>query len=371
MAVYLPTFMSPYTAECRDMTQIQIFTATVNGTVITDYEVRIYNNTTNTQLYDSGKIHLTSYLFDGQILSHTIPANTLANGIELKWTLQVWQNTNTITSREVYFVSFSNPTFIMPVPPNINSKSYTFSGNYSHPQNINVKRFQMLLYDANDVLLEDSGDIYNANIQYKFQNNDFVNGSVYKVEGIIEDENGVIISTGKQVFTVYYEQPSLLIRPSAVVDNTTSAISLQWQKAIQTTGVINGTYSYIDSFAKVENRKGLFLDDSSILTFNTDIPQEFTLVYFIQFGDNIDGTICELLDGYVIGYDQTHNRFYFQNDNITDYQNVQVLTHNPYLLIITPTTFVVKEFTVYGFVKSLTIYTIEQLNMNISDLDNL
>jgi hypothetical protein len=348
----------------------QNFTAQVNGVVITDYQLKIYNNSTNVLLYDSTKITLNPYLYDKDTLSHIVPANSVLNGLELKWTLQVWSNTETVISKEVYFVSYGIPTFTLDMPEAISVKTYNFVATYNHPQNVSIKKFQFKLYDSNNNILGTSGDIYSANTKYNFKDISFINGNTYKVESIAEDINGVIVSSGIKTFTVTYPQPSLNIFPSTEIDYKTSGVKVKWGVAKQINGIINGTVSYGD-FTKYSKTKGVTISSNSNVSYYTDIPKTFTAKFFIKFSANFSGIFCELFDRYKIGYDRENLRFYFENGDILEYKEKQELTNNVYLIIITPTNFIVKEYSIYGYVESLNVYTIDQLNFGVDQLNNL
>lgn len=332
MAVYLPTFLVPSVGQSIDFTQSQNFSAQVNGLVITHYQIRIYNNSTNALLYDIGKLALSPNLYDKQILSHTVPANSVTNGLELKWTLQVWENTSTVTSREIYFKGYGNPTFSVTIPETINSKTYEFVGVYSHPQNVNIKRFQFKIYDSSNNVLENSGDIYSANTKYKPKNISFINGNTYKVEGICEDINGVIVSSGIKTFSVDYPRPSLSIVPDATVNHKTSGVIVKWSKAIQKNGTVVGTYSYVNNFISQGN-KGLLIDASSNLSYMVDIPKDFTVqvIYRPEMGFT-SGIMVELDSSYKVGYEQ--GRFYFKNNGTEVYSLPISLPSNLFMIVM-------------------------------------
>jgi hypothetical protein len=342
MAIYLPTYLSPITAESRDMTQNQIFTSVINGTFATHYQLKIYNNVNNAVLYDSTKITLSPYLYDKQILTHTVPSNSVTNGLELKWTLQVWQNTNTVTSREVYFKSYSNPTFTMTVPSIINSCTYEFIGIYTHPQNINIRRFNFKLYDVNENILSESGDIYTSNTKYVFTDISFANGVSYKVEGLVEDENGIIVSTGIQSFEVSYSPPSLIIVPTAKFDKSTSGVTLNWSKAVQNLCTVNGTVEYVNNFLKTDNH-GLHLTKGSDINYSLDIPLDFTCPFILKLETGFEGIICNLSgEGiYIFGYRE--GCFFTTINGITEYGIKRKIGSNPFLIALRPTNVYIRE----------------------------
>lgn len=331
--IYLPTNFSPKN-ETRNMSTIQIFSAQINGTICTDYQLVIKNNDTNATLYDSTKIHLTTPLYDKNILNHSIPANTITNGLNCKWILTVFENANSVTSGEVFFKTYGNPTVVLTVPSTINSQTHTFTSVYSHPQNISIKKFRYLLYDNEDYIIDESEYFYSSNLTYTFDG--FLNNNTYKSECQVIDQNDINISSGKQTFNVTYSQPSVSIIPNVNVYQDKSAMKVTWGNAVQIEGSITGTSSYINDFIKINN-KALYLDSiSSKLSYNVNIPIDCNIKFKIQFSAGFTGLFCSLgNDDYKIGYDGT--RFYFNNKGSLIYSQLMELPTEPVYINIRPT----------------------------------
>lgn len=252
MSLYISTLMTPKNSTI-DATTIQTFSAQMNGSIITAYQIKIYNNDSGTLLYDTTKITLGTPLYDGSTLNVSIPANSITNSQNCKWTLTVWDNaSNSTITGETFFKTYGTATVSMTIPSTINSQTYTAMATYSHPQNIGIKKFHFVLYDVNNNILQDSGYIFSANLTYIF--NGFINGTTYQIECIVTDQNDIIVSSGKKSFTISYSQPNVDIVPNVTVLNDSGALQVVWGQAVQLAGTISGTYSYINNFIKNNNK---------------------------------------------------------------------------------------------------------------------
>jgi len=332
--IYLSTNMIPKNSTINP-TISNIFSAVMNGSIITAYRIYIYNNDSGTLLYDSTKITLGAPLYDKSILNITLPANTITANQNCKWVLTVFDNANnSTTTGEVFFKSYGISTVSMAIPVTINSQTYTPIATYSHPQSIAIKKFKFVLYDSSNIsVLKDSGYIFSANLTYVF--NGFLNGSTYSIECIVVDQNDIISTTGKKTFTVSYSLPNLNIIPNASVFKDLSAIQLVWGQAIQIVGTPNGTYSYANNIIR-NNNKALQLDSTSNISYSINIPLKFNAKFKILFSVGFIGVFCSLGNNdYQIGYDGTH--FYFNNKGIIIYGLATTLPTIPIYVDIRPT----------------------------------
>jgi len=380
------------------MSAIQTFSAQVNGTIITDYQLIIKNNDTNAILYDSTKVHLTIPLYDKSILNHEVPLSSVENGLNCKWILLVYENITLVTSGETFFKTYGIPTVVLTVPEIIDKQIYSFLAIYSHPQNITVKKFKFVLYDINDNVITDGEYFYHSNLTYTFDG--FLNSNTYKVECIVIDQNDIVTTSEKQSFNVAYSQPNVNIIPSAMVIQDKSAIKVTWGKAIQTTGRTTGNVSYVNNFIR-GNNKALSLDvnmevsqlidtrNSSVinplqstnfisgdiftpnslikdtkinntpiitnlnemqvinnqiykintvssLTYDVDIPPDSNTKFKIKFPMGFVGMFVSLgEDEYKVGYDGT--KFYFSNKGSIFFSENMDLPTEPIYVVVRPT----------------------------------
>jgi hypothetical protein len=174
---------------------------------------------------------------------------------------------------------------------------------------VSIKKYIYYLYNTSNEELDNSGDIYSAELAQEFDG--FVDGLSYKVECVVTDIHGTTTTTGKQSFTVDYSKPILVITPSAVVNNEESTVSNQWAEAIQIIGTSSGTISYVTDHLEVGNT-GLKINSSGSATWTVAIPAVFTQTVLFNSDGFTSGRIIKY-DGaggfYEIGYDG--NSFYF------------------------------------------------------------
>ena len=142
--IYQPVNLSPKNISI-DAKHPYIFTWKSTGAPQTDYQVIIRNNDDDSMAYNSYKIQ-------SHTSSHTVPKNTLQNGVSYKWQVQVWNNLDSTVSDWVFLSANTTPvlTFIAPdfsTPVYINSQDFVFKVNYTQEEGISVKKFRFILYD--------------------------------------------------------------------------------------------------------------------------------------------------------------------------------------------------------------------------------
>jgi hypothetical protein len=373
-----PTFLSPQISSI-DLSETQIFTSILDST-ITDYQLIVRKLSDNSILYNSNKIHLTTPKYDNEILEITINGATIITSeIELKWSIQVWNGVDTITSDEVMFYNLSNPTLALNITEDqvLTSRSYEFVGDYSQSEGVAVKNFKFILYSSNDLILESTDVNYSENVRYKFEG--FISDNIYKVECIVENDNGVVITTGKISFSVSYSAPNVDLVPRVTLDKSTSAMIIEWGKAVAYLPTISegATTTYIEDFTSgyTVNNYGLKIENGS-LTYTVDIPKDFTLIYNIKFLSTFTSGVFLQLAGengelYKIGYEGT--KFYYDNHGAYQSSKLEVLNHyQPYTVVVRPTDILINITDIYGKVSNLARFTLNQLStFTIDDLANI
>jgi hypothetical protein len=355
MAIYRPSFLSPASSTV-DMTEVNTFTAQINGTKATSYKVLIYK-LDNTLIHDSGQINLSPYLYDKQTLSYNVPVIAGMNGQQLKWTLTTYEGINLATSRETPFYAYTTPTVTMTVPATITENQYTFDIVYTQTESIDAQKWKLLLYDSTSTLLEDTGWNYGGELKYTFSV--FTNGESYKIKAIVINQADVEIESSLYSFTVTYSAPNTTIVPTTTLLCDESAIQIDWYEPVQSIGVVTGQSAYIDNFMITNNHglalgyfdyatttveivgsdTGLISSDGHVLLaysgvatvgtapaidskieFDIETNDDFTANIVYQPAiDFVSGVLVEMYDDaggvtYAVGYDG--ERFYFENDGI-------------------------------------------------------
>lgn len=300
--IYMPNFMQPY-QQSIDMGLVQNFSAKVNGNKIDSYQI-VIKKLDNTVIYDSGKVGLSSILYDKQTLTIPISGGVVTYYGQLKWILSYWNEAEKVSSGEMIFTNMTTPTIVYVLPSIINSKSHVLNVAYSQLENIPVKKWNIELYDIGDTLLQSSGDVYTSLINYTLEG--LANNSSYYVCIGIETQSltglGIVLDV-KEYFNVEYESLNIAFKPFLIEDEEKSAVKIDWSLLSQNPGVITGDFLYIDKYLREDN-VGLSLKENSILTYSDFIlPPNFTFSFTQQLQKNVDGIFFTTVDGnYQLGY---------------------------------------------------------------------
>jgi hypothetical protein len=184
-------------------------------------------------------------------------------------------------------------------------QNITLTATYLHPENILIQRYKFILYDSQDIVLQDSGWIYLQIISYQVDG--LLNDSTYKTECIVVDQNELQSTTGKIQFTTHYVMPQnidkLLITPL----DRYGAIQLSWSDIKQIFGYADGSYSFVTG----KFNSGVSLDRGTTLRYNQTIPKDFSAIYFCKLPSYFQGDFIRIGSDLAVGYDG--QRFYFRN----------------------------------------------------------
>lgn len=190
-----------------DATQAQTITFTViGGAQVIANRLVISDNQTGAQVYN--QIQSTMKL------EHTIPANTLSNGVYYNAVVYTINSGNeeSVASVAVPFYCYSTPVLTIdniPDTETIENGTYTFTGNYIQTENERLNSYQYTLYDSNKDVLSQSPLIYydtDNSLSYIFRG--MSNDTAYYVELTGETVNDTQITSGLVYFTIRYEQPA-------------------------------------------------------------------------------------------------------------------------------------------------------------------
>ena len=92
MSIQIPFNLTPKGSMAIDCNEDNIFRWSVSGAIQTHFSLEFRNNATDAVLHTIAKT-------PGYSHSYTLPSSTIANGLEIKYKLQVWdENNNTATS---------------------------------------------------------------------------------------------------------------------------------------------------------------------------------------------------------------------------------------------------------------------------------
>lgn len=331
------------------MTVPQTFTATLQGSKITDYRVIIRKNSDNTILHDSTKITLPTAKFNGDILEYEVPVEVAFSGVrEMKWTIETWNDADSALSRERFFRNYEPFTVSITALPNpIAEQSYTFTVDYLHPQSIDAERYRFTLYNIAGVVLDSPDWILNGSLRYTFDN--FISGQQYAIECEVVDFNGVSKTTERVGFTVTYAEPNVIFTPTAENLPDKAGVQLNWSGAYSLEGVPTGTFNYTDDFI-YDGNIGVNLDSGAEIQWDeVNIQEDFTTMFWFNptadpySGDLFEVSNSETSDFLRISYDGTR----FVKQSATQTQATipyEVLTSKVYLILFSNSVIAIKEF---------------------------
>jgi len=166
------------------------------GNQVYGNQISIVNNTTSVEVYNNS---VTSFQ-----LMHTIPANTLINGIQYTISIRVWDINTTYSeySSPLLFQCLATPVVAftnLTANQVIRNSYYNFTFSYTQADGELLNEYQLLLYDSNKNQLATTGTLYtstsstlsgtlsgfNDNTQY------YVSAS-YSTVNLIEGTTGLI-----------------------------------------------------------------------------------------------------------------------------------------------------------------------------------
>lgn len=193
-----------------DATQEHVvtFTASGSGSQITGNRLIIKRNDTLATVYDNTQ---TTFGY-----SHTIPANTLQNGVNYIANLIAISGTEqSPESRAQSFICLATPTFrFTNIPQNnvIDNNSFQFMLEYNQTNGEPLNSVVFNLYSQTGALLSTSGNINNfgsnpVTVPYLFSG--FNENQIYYIEANGETLHGMVITTGQIKFSVIYDSTSV------------------------------------------------------------------------------------------------------------------------------------------------------------------
>lgn len=268
MSIQIPFNLTPKGGVAIDCNEDNIFRWSVSGAIQTHFSLEFRNNATDAVLHTIAKT-------PGYSHSYTLPSSTIANGLEIKYKLQVWdENNNTATSDWEIFQSSSRPTVTVTSPTEfstVESQSYLFEASYSQTELVDLSTWQFFLYDSSQIKIVQSDLQTEETLEYLYDG--LQSNETYFIEFQATSEKGLTGTSGLIEFTTQFIQPQMLSELQAEnVDN--AGIKLQWQ-VIQIIG--NGeNHSFIED-EKVDVTEGKVWFDQG---FNID--NNFTLKVWLE-----------------------------------------------------------------------------------------
>lgn len=144
------------------------------------------------------------------ILKHTIPPNTLTNGIQYRAKIQTYDSGDNTSdySDSVIFYCYSTPTITMNIIDGqlIENTNYIFTCTYSQLENEDVSGYRFYLYDSSKALISTSSEKYDESFSNLFDG--FSDNGHYYVEMKVNTVHGLLATSGLIGFSVNYMSPT-------------------------------------------------------------------------------------------------------------------------------------------------------------------
>ena len=195
-----------------DATQQHIFTFSVvsGGDQVTQNRLTIIRQDTGEQVYQQTQ---TTFAY-----SHTLPANTLTNGLYYSVYLNTYNAKGDISpnSDTLAFYCFTTPVFAfsnLPVSGIVTNSGFSFQVTYNQTENEPLNSYEFFLYDVQNIEIANSGIKYVGEatiptiVSYSFGG--LTDGASYYVKAIGVTLHGTQISTDLVLISVQYEKPNV------------------------------------------------------------------------------------------------------------------------------------------------------------------
>ena len=193
-----------------DATQDKTFIFTSSGgsqVVANRLTIRLQSD--NSVVYQN---KIETYRFE-----QTVPANTLTNNNYYNFYFNTYdvEGNESEPSDAIQFYCFSEPTLTFTNIPSsgvIENSGYSFDVTYNQTEGELLDSLIFYLYDNFDNLIAESEPYYGGSdvpVSFSHSFNGFDNNVSYKIEVIVTSLNGMIVSTGKHIFTARYYYPQI------------------------------------------------------------------------------------------------------------------------------------------------------------------
>ncbi len=182
----------------------------IGGTQVVKNKLTIKNNVTLAEVYSQEQ---TTFRFE-----HTVPANTLTNGIYYQAYIETYDAQGNVSSpsNAIQFYCYNAPSFEfsnMPTGNVIANGNFSFEVTYNQIQGETLNAYRFNLYNSSGGLEATSGTLFNTStslplvVSYLFTG--FENNTEYYIECTGTTKNGMQVSTGRELIVVKYTPPEL------------------------------------------------------------------------------------------------------------------------------------------------------------------
>lgn len=311
--LYQPTFVTPYLSAI-DVTVANTFSFQIEGNQCVAYRLKIFLlSNLAVAVYDTNKVTLSSTKYSTETIEIIVPSsgNGMTNGNEYVWSVSLYETatSSAVISQIYYFKALKTPVIdIDNFVSTVSEKSFEFTGTYSQEQNVSIKYFIFNLYNGYNELIETTDKVFSSDVKYSFDG--FLSEQSYGIELIIENQENVIVTTGKMDFDVSYFSPSINSKANTEVLNNKSSIKITWDEQNQVFGKSTGEYTILNNIpysgahsVNIENgeiywdtvneKTPILVPDTATTMISVNFPVGFT-GKIIELKNTVLGNLCSI-----------------------------------------------------------------------------
>ena len=341
------------------------------------YEIVVYqNDTASTQVYDTGKVTLTSPFYGTDNLGNavTFTANPITaaelstagivNGYSngYKTIITQWYtasdsvtqtSANVFITRDTPVVSFDN------IPDPVTSRTINITATYTQAQGDAISWVRWMLADKNDLNdpIRDTGNINTSLLQFQYDG--LFSGTTYSVRLMLQTQSGVTVDTGWTDFNVDYS-----VSPSDGLVNVCKRggapfVEITWTNRTAIQGAATGDYTAIGGLLKIPAGSSVAWAENQ--TTNMSFPPEWSFVWRGQLSQyETSGTPVVVFgsdpDNYQIVVYQDSIQF-LQGSTVVFNQAVSLKVNDWLVIVILDGNYYIKQVTYEGgLLPSTTLY---------------
>jgi len=274
-----------------DATQAFTFKFKYSGNQAMSNTLLIVNNETSAQVYKQTVLSMR--------LEHTLPKNTLKNGVTYAAQIQVKDSAGQLTvfSTPIVFTCFSTPTFKFSNLINgqvIENAIFEAQLTYSQTEGEQLNSYYVSLYDVNHQIIYQSTQQYDTSSLVHLLDG-LENGRSYYLKAYGQTIGGMEIATTDVQFTVEYLQPNAFSVVQVENNHLAGTITIK-SNLILVDGKYDGQPVYIDG-----NKINLMTNNNRPLVFDEGfaIKPDFSLqLKMTNFNTGVN--ILEMENGSVV-----------------------------------------------------------------------
>ena len=303
-----PTNPSPY-FECVDAGKdIDVRFLIANHDVVTSAKIKVMKNDLDaesntfpvvTKIEWSGSVYGGNG--DDSFVDIVIPKNTLSNGTEYKWAIELL-NGEAVDNREFYFKAEATPVVSIdsPADDTISSVSASFSGSC----NGEIEYYRWVMSDDSGSIIDETDNLYDVNLKYEYTG--LFPGSDVTVTLYIKTKMRHDELSASRTYTVDYELYNSNINIGVESDamNNRAVVDFKGMSFIQG---ISGVSDYeLDGNGLVHVKSGSTIEWNSKDDKDLKIPNGVGYSTKFKLDDCLYGTIVEINDDsgeFRFGYD--------------------------------------------------------------------